>query len=65
MPQPACTEFCPTHQWICELDAEHTEDHECQQCPNHLRRQRREQIAARVAGHRVYTDVLETTPDVD
>lgn len=65
MPTPACVGFCPTHQWICELDAGHADEHECQQCPNFLRRQRREQIAARVAAHCVYADLFETIPDVD
>lgn len=65
MHTPACIEYCPTHHRICELDADHADDHECQQCPGFLARQRKAQIAERVSAHHIYTDLIETTPDVD
>jgi hypothetical protein len=62
---PACIGDCAVHNRPCDLDADHPDDHECPQCPSFLTRQRKAQIAERVAAHRTYVELIETTPDVD
>lgn len=62
---PACGGECTTHGVLCDLDDGHPGDHECPDCPANLARQRKAMIADRVAAHRLYTDLIETTPDVD
>lgn len=63
MPQ-ACIGDCTQHGRLCELDANHTDDHECVDCPAWQRRLRAQTIADRVAAHRT-AELVETTPDID
>ena len=60
-----CTEYCSAHDRACEGGPDHGGEHQCYDCPDGRKLQRARMIAERVAAHRVYTDVVETTPDVD
>lgn len=65
MPTLACTGECPQHDRLCEREPGHTGDCECVDCPGQRARRRAEMIADRVAAHRIYRELIETTPDVD
>lgn len=64
-----CLGTCPNHDWICERGADHEGGCGCSADPEVrdelLAKQRKQQIADRVEAHRVYQDLIETTPDVD
>lgn len=59
-----CIQDCPPHGRMCDLDADHTDDHECVDCPGQQQARWRAAINARVAAHRA-AEMVETTPDVD
>jgi hypothetical protein len=63
MPQ-ACIHDCAIHGQLCELDANHHGDHECQACPGYRARQRSAMIAERVATHQQLRDLV-VAPDED
>jgi hypothetical protein len=60
-----CDEYCTAHDRPCEGNPDHDGDHQCIGCPDGRKLQRARMIADRVAAHHIYTDTIETTPDVD